>query len=333
MILGLVGLPMLYRKAWVFIADLIADVKQDLTPLPPPAGCRRLGRPAERIPSATPFKDSDNPRHPSFTNRSDDCPLKDYPTDLQDEANRTGRIEALYVYPIKSTPPIALDAAVLTPTGLAHDRAFAIAQRVTSQPDPRTYAVSEIWTALTRRSHPRLDRVTAELWLPDGSSAAEAEGEKEEDDDDDGWRAAGGCLALRFPFSPDAGLASRAGLRALLTRLATVVRARSLSAAPAVELRVPLRPDAARALRRAYRVEHVRVPGVEGGGGGGKQGGEREAWDVGGAEAQEEALAKLAFCLGVSNPLSLFFAVPGGGRRGFHDSVSWTLSFTGVRVC
>jgi hypothetical protein len=247
MIFGVVGLPMLYRKTWVFIADLIADVKQDIAPLPPPAGCHRLGRPATRNPSIKYSEPSNSCRHHAFTNRSDDSPLKDYPTDLQDEASRTGRIEALYVHPIKSTPPIALDVAVLTPTGLDHDRAFALAQCVTSQPDPATYAVRETWTALTHRTHPRLAHVTTELWIPDG---APSDGDEEEARE---WRAAGGCLAVRFPFSADAGIASRASLRALLGRLAAKLSARRLFAGPTLELRVSLRPDAPRALARSRR--------------------------------------------------------------------------------
>ena len=319
MILGLVGLPMLYRKTWVFIADLIADVKEDIAPLPPPAGCRRISRPATGNPSAVPLNESNSPRPVSFTTLGDDSPWAGYPADPRGEASRSGRIGKLYVYPIESTPPIELDVAALAPSGLAHDRAFALAQRVTSQPDPTTYAVRETWTALTRRSHPRLAQVATELWIPDEprqQTAAEDDGEA------DGWRAAGGCLAIRFPFSADAGLASRDGLRALLARLAVALRARSPSAAPAVELRVPLRPDAARARARAYRVERVRVPAANEDGKGGGEGEEREAWDVAGAELPEEALAKLAFCLGVSNPLSLFFALSGKGRHGFQDSVS-----------
>jgi hypothetical protein len=264
MILGMVGLPMLYRKTWVFVADLIADAKEDIAPLPPPTGCRRLGR-------------------------STTAPNK-------------GSKEALYIYPITSTPAVELDAAA----PLALDRAFALAQRVTSQPDPKTYTVHETWTALTHRSHPRLSQLTTEVWIPDSSDSSE-------DDGANNWRAAGGCLVLRFPFSADGSVASRAGLRALLARVLVAVRARSLSATPTLELHVPLRPDTARA--SSYQVELVRMPDANEKG----DGRERKAWDVGGVELDEEALAKLAFCLGVSNPLSLFFAVPSDGQHGFQD--------------
>ncbi len=56
MVLGVVGLPILYRKVWVFVAGLIADVKKDISPQPPPAGCRRLGKPAARNLSTKPFE-------------------------------------------------------------------------------------------------------------------------------------------------------------------------------------------------------------------------------------------------------------------------------------
>ncbi len=81
---------------------------------------------------------------------------------------------------------------------------------------------------------------------------------------------------------------------------------------------MPLRPDGARARRQAYRVEHVRLPAA---GGREDEDEEREAWDVGGGELPDEAWAKLAFCVGVSNPLSLFFVPPWEGRSvvGFDD--------------
>jgi uncharacterized protein YcbX len=85
-----------------------------------------------------------------------------------------GRIAGLFVYPVKGCAGTALDEALLTPRGLAHDRRWMIADRATGR------FVSQRELPLLARLRPRLqDGVLhlslggeAELALPDNAGGA-----------------------------------------------------------------------------------------------------------------------------------------------------------------
>ncbi|KIW14176.1 hypothetical protein PV08_06957 [Exophiala spinifera] len=123
-------------------------------------------------------------------------------------------VKALYIYPIKSCAPIGLQRALLTKTGFAYDRCFALA--VEANPGE--------WQFISQRTKPRMSLVKQELWLPDEQSSP-----------DDRLVQAGGCLIVSFP-NPDAPNAF-GSIRAMF-------EARALSAVPHVRFVVPLLPSA-----------------------------------------------------------------------------------------
>lgn len=124
-------------------------------------------------------------------------------------------VKALHVYPVKSCAPIELERALLTKTGFAYDRCFALAVEATQGGE---------WQFISQRTKPRMSLVRQELWLPDDRSSK-----------DDQLVQAGGCLVVSFP-DPDAPGST-------IGRVKAVIEARSLSATPHVRFIVPLLPS------------------------------------------------------------------------------------------
>jgi hypothetical protein len=277
MVVTVFSIPMIYRWTWLFLYDIISGVRGDLKVSKSPAGCRQIGKPGTR-------------------NLSKEFP-EDQSTKGEEKADSVvsgnGKIEALFLYPIKSTAPIEVESATVTPLGLAYDRLFSFAQQTTSLPGLETNEITSKWVFLTQRSHGRLGLVRTELWVADPNSP--------DYDEDNEWVKAGGCIVVQFPFIRDIEF-SREGIRAFLGLLITRTRSRSLAAEPIVEFRLPLHPSEERIKEKQYRLEKMKIWREE-----------PEAWNIE-SEVPSEVLAQLTFHLGLSNPLAIFRVRDGSER-------------------
>jgi len=236
-------------------------------------------------------------------------------------------VAALFSYPVKSCRGVELAASEVESTGLKYDRLFTFAQLV-SKPskagvDGESVEESEAgsshqWRFIDQRQLPRLALLSTQLWLPDprarsGSArtarAGRANGHASKHEnpsptqprvrsrtrgstligqleqgsaDKKGappsalgdWVSNGGCVVIHFPFEPDF---NPFGLRT-----------------ETVTIRVPLAPTPQHSEAKLYRQEELSI------------------WDdLPQAinvtnEIDPEALKKLKYFLGVSNPLALF---------------------------
>ena len=148
------------------------------------------------------------------SNLADQCDAKyDKPED--DSRSEAILIKALYIYPIKSCAPIELARALLTKTGFAYDRCFALAVEVNRGE----------WQFISQRTKPQMALINQELWLPHPDSGRS-----------DQLAQAGGCLIVSFPDPETPGLAKR---------LESMFETWTLSARPTVRFTVPLLPTPA----------------------------------------------------------------------------------------
>jgi MOSC N-terminal beta barrel domain len=296
MILTVTGIPLVYRRVWLFIYDLVVDIRSDLARPTPPPGCRKIGKPGTRNLSRESFgsKTASHSKHPSFP-AFEPQTANDESSEILEEKDVTGRIEAIFLHPIKSTAPIEVQSANITASGLEHDRLFCFAQLISSLPS-LDGEVDHSWVFITQRSHPRLALVRTEIWVPDENDA--------EYDEDNEWIKNGGCVILSFPFSPDVTF-GRNGFRALVVMWLARLLQKSMAAEPLVHLRLPLHPTAERIKEKGYTEEHMKIW--------------REsplAWNVQ-DELSNDMHAKLKFHLGVSNPLTIFRIQTGAERELF----------------
>ncbi len=128
----------------------------------------------------------------------------------EDSRSEAILVKALYIYPIKSCAPIELERALLTKTGFAYDRCFALAVEVNNGE----------WQFISQRTKPQMALIKQELWLPPPDSGQS-----------DQLAQAGGRLIVSFPDpeTPD-----------LTKRLESMFETWTLSAKPAVRFIVPL---------------------------------------------------------------------------------------------
>lgn len=208
------------------VALLILALTQADVPLPPPAGCRKLG-----IKGKSNLEDQYSKR---YAKGGDPTPEKSW------------TVKALFVYPVKSCAPVEIDKSEVIRTGLKYDRQFALGQYVTSLPSMDGKVTSE-WHFLTQRKFPRLAKVETEVWIPDPSAKGyKADGE---------WVKSEGCVVVRFPFSPDTDF-TREGLlnygKVLAAKLAGM-------AEPTLEFRVPFNPPKDMIKSKGYKNEVLRI--------------------------------------------------------------------------
>ena len=163
----LLGLAFFYTFALAPLIFLLGAFFLILVPtawddIPAPTGCRKVGLKGtsnladEYVPAET-----------------------DTESDSQKQNKGPFRVKSLWIYAIKSCRGIELDSSTITPTGLAYDRQFSLAQLVTprasspspssSHPDNKTAPQPE-WRFITQREYPLLSQVTTELWLPSPTS-------------------------------------------------------------------------------------------------------------------------------------------------------------------
>ena len=195
-------------------------------PLPPPAGCRKLG-----IQGRSNLEDQYSKRYSLGGTRTPSNPWT---------------IKALFIYPLKSAAPVELDKGEIIRTGFKYDRQFSLGQFVTSLPSLEGKVTSE-WQVMTQRKFPRLAKVETEVWVPDPSAA----GYKHDGE----WVKSEGCIVVRFPFSPDSDF-SLEGLRNYGKILAAKLAGRS---EPTLEFRIPFGPSMERIKSKGYKSQELKI--------------------------------------------------------------------------
>lgn len=209
-----------------FLCLFILALTQREPPIPPPAGCRKLG-----------FQGQSNLQ---------DQYAKRYAQGGEPSASNPWTVKALFIYPLKSCTPVELEKTEIIRTGLRYDRQFTLAQYVTGLPSLEGKVQSE-WVFVTQRTFPRLAKVEAEIWIPDPSAPGyAADGE---------WVKSEGCLLVRFPFTPDADF-SISGLKNYGKILAAKLAGRP---EPTIEFRIPFNPTKERIRTKAYKKEKVKI--------------------------------------------------------------------------
>lgn len=228
---------------------------------PPPAGCRKIG-----LKGRSNLYDQHSKKYARGGTRTPSNPWT---------------VKALFIYPIKSCAPVEVDKSNVFRTGLKYDRQFALGQYVTSLPSLDGKVDSE-WHFMTQRKFPRLAKVETEVWVPDPS----APGYKPDGE----WVMSGGCIVVRFPFSPDSDFTLE-GLRNYGKIMAAKLAGKS---EPTLEFRLPFDPPKDRMKKKGYTSSVLRIwkdaP---------------EALDMS-SEIDPEILAKLRYTLGTSNPITIF---------------------------
>lgn len=195
-------------------------------PLPPPAGCRKLG-----IKGGSNLEDQHSKKYSRGGTRTPSNPWT---------------VKALFIYPLKSAAPVELDRGEIVRTGLKYDRRFTLGQFVTSLPSLEGKVTSE-WQFLSQRTFPRLAKVETEMWIPDPSAPGYSE--------DGEWVKSEGCMVVRFPFSPDSDFTFE-GLKNYGKILAAKMAGRS---EPVLEFRVPFNPSKERQKSKKYRSRTIHI--------------------------------------------------------------------------
>lgn len=170
------------------------------------------------------------------------------------------RVEALFVYPIKSTFPIEVSEGIVQSNGLEYDRQFCFAQwyeptpkvgeQMNTEPEAekgttRWWMKKRHWTCLTQRQTPRLALVKTEIWIPDPQSR--------DYDEEDEYVKSGGCLVVKFPFTPSVDLFNIWSI--FITRLVTWNwRAELIST-----FEVPLNPTVEQIREKGFTNERFRI--------------------------------------------------------------------------
>ncbi|KAF1995434.1 hypothetical protein P154DRAFT_538800 [Amniculicola lignicola CBS 123094] len=244
-----------------FLALVLFALTQREEPLPPPAGCRKLG-----LNGTSNLSDQYSPK---FSKGGEPTPENPW------------TVKALFIYPLKSCAGIELKESDIVSTGLKYDRQFTLAQQSTSLPSLEG-KVESSWHFVTQRTFPRMAQVETEIWIPHPQApdySLDAEFVKSE-----------GCLAVRFPFSPDVGF-SIDGFKGYGKVLAAKFAGLS---EPMVEFRVPFNPPRERITRMGYTSEEVTIWKDS-----------PKALNME-SEIPHEIMDKLRYALGVTNPLTLF---------------------------
>lgn len=121
--------------------------------------------------------------------------------DHNHQPGKAGKIQALYIYPVKSCRGIEVEHSKVLPKGLEFDRLFAFS-RQKSRPIPAPIPSDEgqveqpsqpkqhpQWEVITLRQVPLLANVKVDLWLPDASKTSRQLG-----------RVGGRFVVIRFPW-------------------------------------------------------------------------------------------------------------------------------------
>lgn len=152
----------------------------------------------------------------------------------QPRIGRPTTVQSLFIYPVKSFRGVELSRATVLPTGLEHDRIFALAQH-------KGIPADGPWEVLTQRQIPLMANIKVDVWLPDPEKKSRQIGRVEEP-----------FLVIRFPWTDS-------GPRRLVQRLAAKL-SRGLRAVPEKEFLLPLNfPSEQDIAARGYRLDAVKI--------------------------------------------------------------------------
>jgi uncharacterized protein YcbX len=211
--------------------------------------------------------------------------LKNLNPAVKETKDGEGKIQSLWIYPIKSCRGIEVSRARVIPQGLQFDRLFTFAQLKSSFPASSTQATQGMeekkdehaWHFITQRQFPLLATVTVDLWVPDeGKKAPSVEWTDRKDLSDV-------FLIVRFPWR-------EAGFMGSLAWLAAKLRG-GLSAQPEKEILLPVAvPSKEEMDSRGYVYDQVTI------------------WKdtIEAIDMSAELPRELQLYLGVSNKLALF---------------------------
>ncbi|KAF2824293.1 hypothetical protein CC86DRAFT_53358 [Ophiobolus disseminans] len=205
---------------------LVFALLQRDAPLPPPAGCRKLG-----LQGPSNLEDQYSKKYALGGTRTPSNPWT---------------IKALFIYPLKSAAPVEIGKGEVIRTGFKYDRQFSLGQLVSSLPSLEGKITSE-WQFLTQRKFPRLAKVEAEIWVPDPLAPGYTE--------DGEWVKSEGCIVVRFPFSPDSDF-SLDGLKNYGKILAAKMAGRS---EPTLEFKVPFNSSKERQKSKGYTSQKLQI--------------------------------------------------------------------------
>lgn len=153
--------------------------------VPSPTGCRLVG-----LQDRSNLDDQLEPKHGEGT---------------LDE--KTWRVKALFLYPIKSCRGVEVEQSEVVATGLQYDRQFTFARFRTAQNEGAKS--DQPWKFVTQREFPLLSQVKAQLWVPDSKRPAYRK--------DLPYVETNGAIVVTFPWA-EKGIKARLGrLSASLT--------------------------------------------------------------------------------------------------------------------
>jgi hypothetical protein len=233
-----VAVPLLYRQIWLILWSVVTHYRQPKHLRGGPAGCRPLGKLGHRNLSKEQRAGGEPNGHANGT--------------------APGKVEALFVYPIKSCYPVELESSTVTRTSFQYDRQFCFAswheptkardekENLPKQGSSADWDSKAHWEFMTQRQNPSLTHLKVEIWQPSQelpSYDSESEVVK-----------SGGCLVVSFPFSPPLS-SLRSIWSVIYARLSTC----SLSAKPVWRFQIPLDPTPEQIKARGYGTSTVRI--------------------------------------------------------------------------
>lgn len=215
--------------------------------------------------------------------------LKNLNPTVKESTDGRGKIQSIWIYPIKSCRGIEVSKARVLPQGLQFDRLFTFAQLKSTFPASSTQSTQGIdekedehaWHFITQRQFPRLATVAVDLWVPDEGKKASSLDWTDRKDLSDVF------LIMRFPWR-------EAGFMGSLAWLAAKLRG-GLSAQPEKEILIPVAvPSQEEMSSRGYSYDQVTI------------------WKdtIEAIDMSAELPRELQLYLGVSNKLGLFRVDP-----------------------
>ena len=240
LMIGLVvAVPLIYRQLWVTTWELFRYYRRPKHLRGGPAGCVPFGKLGHR-------NLSKEIRASAGSNGHATLPAK-------------GKIDALFVYPIKSCYPVEVDSSIITEMGLEHDRQFCFAQwhEPASMPNgakenaPKKgssayWDSKPHWEFMTQRQNPSLTHLKIQIWRPDPSLTDYSEKNETVE--------SGGCLIVSFNWAPPL-----TSIRNIWSIVLVKLKAFDFSATPKWTFQVPLNPSDEQIMDRRYSMEKVRI--------------------------------------------------------------------------
>lgn len=161
------------------------------------------------------------------------------------QANKSAKVQGLYIYPVKSCRGIELARSKILPTGLEYDRLYTLAQLKPPNPmaakSEETERMGPVWDFFTIRQFPLMANVKVDLWVPDPAKSSRQLGKVDE-----------AFLVLRFPWTDR-------GLRGVVQRAAAKL-SKGLQGVPEKEFMLPVAfPSAEEVKARGYTYANVKV--------------------------------------------------------------------------